>query len=56
MIKTRESKSFSVETAFQGSKVFEKGGPYVDLLNGTSRDAKKDMRLKESGNLIEFLF
>jgi len=56
MIKTRQSKSFSVETAFQGSKVFEKGGPYIDLLNGTSREAKKDIRLKESGNLIEFLF
>jgi len=45
-----------VETAFQGSKVFEKGGPYTDLLEGTSRDAKKDIRLKESGNLIGFRF
>ncbi len=56
MIKTKQSKSFSVETAFQSSKVFEKGGPYIDLLNCTSREAKKDIRLKESGNLIEFLF
>ena len=54
MIKTKQSKSFSVETAFQSSKVFEKGGPYIDLLNCTSREAKKDIRLKESGNLIEF--
>lgn len=56
-IVTRKNKKiFSVETAFQGSKVFEKGGPFVDLLDGTSREAKKDIRLKESGNLIGFRF
>lgn len=49
-------KTFSVETAFQGSKVFERGGPFIDLLDGTSKKAKKDIRLKESGNLIEFNF
>lgn len=49
-------KIFSVETAFQGSKVFERGGPFTDLLEGTSREAKKDIRLKESGNLIGFNF
>ncbi len=47
---------FTVETAFQGSKVFERGGPFVDLLEGTSKQAKKDIRLKESGNLIGFTF
>ncbi|SMG67213.1 conserved hypothetical protein [methanotrophic bacterial endosymbiont of Bathymodiolus sp.] len=52
----KKAKSFSVETAFQSSKVFEKGGPYTDLLEGTSRQAKKDIRLKESGNLIKFQF
>jgi len=57
MITTKkQKKSFSVETAFQSSKVFEKGGPYTDLLEGTSRQAKKDIRLKESGNLIKFQF
>lgn len=50
------SKSFSVETAFQGSKVFESGGPYTDLFGLDSRAAKKDMRLKESGNLVAFRF
>lgn len=44
----------TVECAFQGAKVFEKGGPYVDLLSKTSREAKKDNRLKESGSLLEF--
>jgi len=47
---------FTVETAFQGSKVFERGGPYVDLIGMDSRAAKKDIRLKESGNLIYFEF
>jgi len=47
---------FTVETAFQGSKVFENGGPYTDLIGMDSRAAKKDMRLKQSGNLIGFKF
>jgi hypothetical protein len=49
-------KIFSVETAFQGSKVFQHGGPYVDLFDKTSREAKKDVRLKQSGKLIKFNF
>ncbi len=56
MIITKQKKIFSVETAFQSSKVFEKGGPYIDLLEGTSREAKKDNRLKESGDLTHFSF
>lgn len=55
-ITTRKQKIFSVECAFQGSKVFEYGGPFVDLLDKTSREAKMDIRLKESGNLCEFEF
>ncbi|MBO2637518.1 hypothetical protein I6M42_12800 [Shewanella algae] len=49
-------KTFTVETAFQGSKVFERGGPFKDLLGLDSKAAKKDIRLKESGNLIAFRF
>ena len=57
MITTKkQKKSFSVESAFQSSKVFENAGPYIDLLEGTSRQAKKDIRLKESGNLVKFQF
>lgn len=44
----------TVETAYQGSKVFKNGGPYTDLYNRNSREAKKDERLFESGNLIGF--
>lgn len=46
----------SVECAFQGSKVFEAGGPYVDLLGKTSLEAKRDQRLQESGRLLGFRF
>tara|TARA_B100000586_G_C20003613_1_gene381561 strand:+ start:159 stop:845 length:687 start_codon:yes stop_codon:yes gene_type:complete len=46
----------SVEVFFQGSKVFSEGGPFTDLYLKTSREAKKDSRLKESGNLVEFNF
>lgn len=46
----------SVECAFQGSKVFERGGPYTDLYYVTSRQAKKDERLRNSGRLIGFNF
>lgn len=44
----------SIESAFQGSKVFEKGGPYRDILRKGSREAKRDKRIKTSGRLIAF--
>lgn len=50
------TRTFSVECAFQGSKVFEKGGPYTDLLDKSSIEAKKDSRLRDSGKLIAFHF
>lgn len=45
---------FSVESAFQGSKVFELGGPYSDLINKESLEAKRDPRLKTSGKIVKF--
>lgn len=54
MIIPKESKPYSVECAFQAAKVFENGGPYTDLLHGTSKDAKTDPRIRESGNIIGF--
>lgn len=45
---------YSVENLFQACKVFERGGPYKDILEKTSSEAKKDIRLKESGKLIAF--
>jgi hypothetical protein len=56
MIETKNKSTFSVETAFQASKVFELGGPYLDLYSKTSREAKKDPRIKNSGKLLYFQF
>lgn len=46
----------SVEAAFQGSKVFDTGGPYQDLYLEPAREAKRDPRLRISDNLIKFKF
>jgi hypothetical protein len=46
----------TVECAFQGSKVFAQGGPYTDLFSKSSRDAKRDERLRGSGPLVGFRF
>ena len=44
----------SVESIFQGSKVFEHGGPYTDLYGRPSIEAKRDPRIRESGNVVGF--
>ena len=46
----------TMEAAFQGSKVFERGGPYSDIYALSSREAKKDERTKNSGKIIGFDF
>ncbi len=56
MLTSNDGAEFSVESAFQAGKVFENGGPYMDLLNVSSREAKKDERLKNSGAVIAFQF
>lgn len=52
----KNGRTFSVECAFQSSKVFENGGPFLDLLEVSSRDAKRDERLRNSGRLDHFTF
>lgn len=47
---------FCVECAYQGSKVFEFGGPYRDLFFVSPKDAKRDHRLISSGRLVGFQF
>jgi type I restriction enzyme M protein len=54
MIETKSGIKYSVENAFQSSKVFEYGGPFIDLMDKTSKEAKKDPRLKSSGKLKSF--
>ena len=53
-LETPDGHSLSVECAFQGSKVFESGGPYHDLYSVSSREAKTDERLRNSGNVKGF--
>lgn len=45
---------FPLESVYQASKVFVDGGPYTDLLAAPPREAKRDERLRESGNLVAF--
>jgi hypothetical protein len=53
MIKTPR-REYSLECAYQASKVFERGGPFKDLLDVKSIDAKRDPRLTQFGRLIKF--
>jgi hypothetical protein len=46
----------SVECAYQGSKIFAKGGPFSDLYFASSRDAKKDERIRNSGDFVGYRF
>lgn len=46
----------ALENVFQSAKVFENGGPYLDLLDVPPREAKHDERLRNSGCLKMFCF
>lgn len=46
----------SLEAAYQGSKVFRDGGPYTDIYQMQPKEAKRDERLKSSGELVGFKF
>src|SRR3954453_6295859 len=39
---TKLGRRLTVEAAFQGSKVFEHGGPFVDIFEKSPVDAKRD--------------
>jgi hypothetical protein len=55
-LRTPGGYTLSVECAFQGSKVFERGGPFIDLYTSTSREAKTDPRIRNSGEIVSFSF
>lgn len=58
-VKTRSYGLIKLELAFQGSKVFERGGPFTDLYRKGDTEigqAKRDPRLQESGKLVGFRF
>ena len=56
LITTNRGQCLSVESAFQGSKVFLGGGPFIDLFGRESMAAKRDLRLTQSGPLDHFEF
>ena len=51
---TEDGKTKTVESIFQGSKVFKNGGPFKDLILKSSLEAKKDPRIRESGEMVGF--
>ena len=55
-LRTENGLYASVESFYQGSKIFENGGPYIDLYQKSSLEAKTETRLKSSGDLKKFLF
>lgn len=56
LLETPNGQKINVECAYQGSKVFENGGPYYELYSVPSRAAKMDERLRNSGELVAFNF
>lgn len=46
----------TLENVFQSAKVFEHGGPYLDLLDMSPKEAKRDERLRNSGSLKAFRY
>ena len=53
-VKLPGMKPTSVEVAFQGSKVFQNGGPYHEFYAMTAREVRHDERLRNSGQLVGF--
>lgn len=47
-------KEYPLENVFQSAKVFDNGGPYLDMLLLSPYEVKKDIRLKTSGKLVCF--
>jgi hypothetical protein len=55
-VQSQDAGLIPLECAFQGSKVFEYGGPYRDIFLKEGRDAKRDPRIRDSGKLRGFEF
>lgn len=45
---------FPLESIYQGSKVFEEGGPFTHLFALQPRESKRYIRTQDFGNLIKF--
>lgn len=49
-------RKISVENIYQASKKFSHGGPYIDLLFVTPKEAKKDERISNSGKVTSYIY
>lgn len=56
VLQAPDGQKMSVESAFQGSKVFVNSGPFHDLYRKSSREAKLDERVRKSGDVVLFDF
>ncbi|WP_059000917.1 DarT1-associated NADAR antitoxin family protein [Leptolyngbya sp. NIES-2104] len=56
LVLVKKNARLTVECAYQGSKIFRNGGPYQDLYSCSSREAKTDERLRNSGDFIGYRF
>ena len=45
---------YTVENVYQAGKVFEKGGPFIELLNCSPKEAKRSNLLQNSGKRIGY--
>ena len=45
---------YPLESVYQGSKVFEQGGPYREIFDFSPRAAKRFIREKNTGKLVRF--
>ena len=55
-LKNNEGKEILLEVAFQGSKVFDNGGPYHDLYKKDPLEVKKDERISKDFTITGFNF
>ena len=49
-----EGQNQPLESVYQGSKVFEQGGPFKEIFDFSPRDAKRFIREKDLGKLVRF--
>lgn len=45
-----------LENIFQSTKVYEEGGPFLDLLSVEPKESKRDFRHKDSGAMTHFFY
>ena len=51
---TLQGKEYPLESVYQGSKVFEGGGPFSEIFDLSPREAKKFIRTCDRGEIVSF--